>query len=157
MVNQPAEVLAEETGDEGQRQEDRREHRELLDGGVLPDAGPGLLDRQHRHVGLQHRAEEVALCGHLLLHLEQVVLHVAQVWPQFFGQAGVLDRGDHGEQRVDGTVEVGRLVAQRVDPLGGRDAAGEHGGLDLVDVALQPGYHGRVVVNDLVQDRPERR
>src|SRR5215831_15171470 len=112
VVNQPAEVLAEETRDEGQRQEDRREHRELLDGGVLPDADPRLLDRQHRHVGLQHRAEEVALRGHLLLHLEQVILDVAQIWPQFFGQAGVLDRGDHGEQRVDGTVEVGRLVAQ---------------------------------------------
>src|SRR5215469_1900923 len=41
VVNQPAEVLAEETGDEGQRQEDRREHGELLDGGVLPDADPG--------------------------------------------------------------------------------------------------------------------
>src|SRR5215813_11388735 len=53
-------------------------------------------------------------------------------------------------------VEVGRLAPQRVDPLGGRDAAGEHGGLDLVDVALEPGNDGRIVVNDFVQDRPER-
>ena len=57
---------------------------------------------------------------------------------------------------MDGAVEVGRLVAQRVDPLGGRHAAGEHGRLDLVDVPLEPGNDGRVIVNDLVQDRPER-
>src|SRR5215471_7710539 len=156
VVDQPAEVLAEEAGDKGQWQEDRREHRQLLDGGVLPDADPGLLDREDRHVGLQHRAEEVTLRGNLLLHKEQVVLDVAQVWPQLPGQGGALDRGDHGEQRVDGAVEVGRLVAQRVDPLGGRDAAGEHRGLDLVDVALEPANDGRVVVNDLVEDRPER-
>src|SRR6516165_838861 len=68
VVDQPAEVLAEEAGDEGQRQEDRRQNRELLDGGVLLDADPGLLDGEHRHVGLQHRAEEVTLRGYLLLH-----------------------------------------------------------------------------------------
>ncbi len=37
MTDQPLEVLAEETGDERQRQENRGEDRELLDGGVLPD------------------------------------------------------------------------------------------------------------------------
>ena len=74
-----AEVLAEEAGDEGQRQEDRGQDRELLDGGVLPDADLGLLDRDHRHVGLQHRAEQVTLGGDLLVDQQQVVLDVTQV------------------------------------------------------------------------------
>src|ERR1700754_1068652 len=64
MPDQPAEVLAEEGGDEGQWQEDRREDRELLDGGVLLDADLRLLDGDHRYVGLQERAEQVALGGY---------------------------------------------------------------------------------------------
>jgi hypothetical protein len=56
---------------------------------------------------------------------------------------------------VDGAVEVGGLAAQRVDPLGRRDGAGEHGGLDLVDVAFEPGHDGRVPVHHLIQDRPQ--
>src|SRR5262249_62190932 len=50
VIDQPAEVLAEEAGDERQRQEDCRQDRELLDGGVLPDADPGLLGREDAHV-----------------------------------------------------------------------------------------------------------
>src|SRR2546423_9806490 len=41
--------------------------RSLLDGRVLPDADLGLLDRDHRHVGLQHRAEQVPLGRDLLI------------------------------------------------------------------------------------------
>ena len=44
VPDQPAEVLAEEAGDEGERQEDRGQDRELFHGGVLPDADLGLLD-----------------------------------------------------------------------------------------------------------------
>jgi hypothetical protein len=40
---------------------------------------------------------------------------------------------------------------------GRRDGAGKYGGFDLVDVALQTGYNGRVVLHDLVQNRPEHR
>ena len=93
-----------------------------------------LLDRDHRHVGLQHRAEQVTLGGDLLVDQEQVVLDVTQVGLQIRVRRSALDRGDHAEQRMDGAVEVGGLAAQRVDPLGRRHGAGEHGGLDLVDV-----------------------
>ena len=41
----PAEDLAEEAGDERQRQEDRRQDRELLDGAVLVETGIGLPGR----------------------------------------------------------------------------------------------------------------
>ena len=133
------------------------EDRELLDGGVLPDADLCLLDRDHRHVGLQHRAEQVTLRGDLLVDQQQVILDVTQIRPQLRGRGSALDGGDHGEQRMDGTVEVGGLAAQRVDPFGRCHGAGEHGGLDLVDVAFEPGDDGRVSVHHLIQDRPQRR
>jgi len=156
VVGHPLEVLAEEAGDERQRQEDRRQDRELLHGSVLLDVDPGLLDRDHRHVGLQHLPQELALVGDPLVDPDQVVMDVAQVGPQLLGR-GALDHGDHGQQRMDGTVEAGGLAAQRVDPLGRRDRAGEHGGLDVVDVALDLEDDGRVRVHDRVQDRPQHR
>ena len=58
---------------------------------------------------------------------------------------------------MHGAVEVGRLAAQEVDPLGRRGGAAEHGRLDLLDVLLEPFQDGRVVVDDLVQDRPQDR
>ncbi len=58
---------------------------------------------------------------------------------------------------MNGAVEVGGFAAQRVDPLGRRDGAGEHGGLDLVDVAFEFGDDRRVPVHHLIQDRPQRR
>jgi hypothetical protein len=58
---------------------------------------------------------------------------------------------------MDGAVEAGGLAAHGVDPLGRRDRAGEHGGLDLVDVAFDLEDDGRVRVHHRVQDRPEDR
>ena len=156
MPDQPAEVLAEEPRHEGEREEHRGQDRQLLDGGVLPHADLRLLHRDHRHVRLEHRAEQVPLGGDLLVDQEQVVPDVPQVRLQLRGLGRLLDGVHHGEQRVDRAVEVGGLAAQRVDPLGRRDGAGEHGGLDLVDVAFEPGDDGRVVVHHLIQDRPER-
>jgi hypothetical protein len=86
----------------GQGQEDGGQDGELLDGGVLLDADLGLLDRDHRHVGLQHRAEQVPLGGGLLVDQQQVVVHIAQVGLQLGGFGGALDGGDHRQQRVDG-------------------------------------------------------
>src|SRR5215469_16888448 len=137
VPDQPAEVLPEEAGDEGERQEDRGQDSELLDGGVLLDADVGLLDRDHGHVGLQDRAEQVALGGYLLVDREQVIPDIADIVPQLLIDHA-LDRAGHREQRVDGAVEASGLAAQRVDPLGWRRGAGEHGGLDLVDVTFQP-------------------
>src|SRR5271169_2070886 len=67
VSDQPLEVLAEETGDERQRQENRGQDRELLDGAVLPDTDLRLLDRDHRQVSLQHGAEQVTLRGDILV------------------------------------------------------------------------------------------
>ncbi len=156
MVDQPAEVLAEEAGHEGKRQEDRGQNRQLFDGGVLVDADFGLLDGDNGYVRLEYGAEQVALRDHLLVYLEHVVPDVAQVRLQF-GRRRAFAGDDHPDQRVNGTVEVGGLPAERIDPLGRRDAAGEDGGLNLVDVVLQPGHHRRVPVDHLIQDRPERR
>ncbi len=58
---------------------------------------------------------------------------------------------------MHGAVEVAHLAAQVVDPLHGRDRAREHELLDLLDVALELDDDGRVVVDDLVEDRPQRR
>src|SRR5215468_1485738 len=114
MPDQPSEILAEEAGDECERQEDRGQDRELLDAEVLLDADLRLLDRDHRHVGLQYRAEQVTLVGYLLVDLEKMIPDVAQVMPQLLvGQT--FDRGCHPEQRVDGAVEVGDLLTQGVD------------------------------------------
>jgi hypothetical protein len=67
------------------------------------------------------------------------------------------ERVERAEQRVHGPVEVRDLAPQLVDPLSGRSRATEHGGLHFLDVAFEALDHGRVVVDDLVQDRPQRR
>jgi hypothetical protein len=68
----------------------------------------------------------------------------------------VLDRVDDGDQRMDGTVEIGGLSALRADPLGRRDGAGEHRRLDLVVIFFEPVHDGWVTVHHLSQDCPER-
>jgi len=113
-----------------------------------------LLHRDHRDVGLEDRAQEVALGRDLLVHEREVVVHVAQVRREV-GVGRPFERAHHGEQRVHGAVEVGGLAAQRVDPLGRGHAAAEHRGLDLVDVALHARDDRRVVVHDGVEDGPE--
>ena len=82
VSDQPAEVLPEEPGDEGQREEDRGQDGQLFDGRVLPHADLGLLDGDHRDVRLQHGGQQVPLGGDLLVHQQQVVVHVVQVGQQ---------------------------------------------------------------------------
>src|SRR6516165_8002043 len=101
MPDQPAEILPEEAGDEGEGQENRGQDGELLDGGVLLDADRGLLDREHGHVGLQYAAEQVTLGGYLLVDREQVVPDVAQIMPQLLIDHA-LGRAGYPDQRVDG-------------------------------------------------------
>jgi hypothetical protein len=156
VLDQPSEVLAEEAGDECEGQEDGGQDGELLDSGVLLDADLGLLDRDHCHVGLQYRAEQVTLGGDLLVGLEQVIPDVAQIVPQLLVDHA-LGQGCYREQRVDCAVKVVGLAAQRVDPFGRGSGAGEYGGFDLVDVALEFGHDWRVTVHYLVQDCPQCR
>ena len=56
---------------------------------------------------------------------------------------------------MHGAVEVGRLAAQEVDALGRRGGRAEDRPLDLLDVALEALDHRRVVVDHLVQHRPQ--
>ena len=56
---------------------------------------------------------------------------------------------------MHGPVEVRRLTAQEVDPLGRRDGAAEHGRLDLLHIVLQALNDGRIVVDDRVENRPQ--
>src|SRR5262249_8326903 len=93
VPDQPGEVLPEEPGDERQRQENGGQDSELFDGGVLPEADLGLLDRDHRHIGLEHRAEQVTLRGYLLVDQQQMVIDITQVWLQLLDVGGPFDRG----------------------------------------------------------------
>jgi hypothetical protein len=89
-----------------------------------------------------------------------VVVHVPEVRLQDrrdVGDRAALHAVERREQRVHRAVEVGHLAAQGVDPLGRRDGAREHGLLNLLDVALEALDDRRVVVDDLVEDGPERR
>jgi hypothetical protein len=56
------------------------------------------------------------------------------------------DRGGDGRTSAAGSAPAWAPEA--------RSGAGEHGGLDLVDVALEPGHDGRVAVHHVIQDRP---
>ena len=87
-------------------------------------------------------------------------MHVAEVRHELVGdgaERSTLERVDRRQQRMDGAVEVADLAAQEVDPLGRCGRAREHGLLDLLDVPLEAFDHRRVVVDDLVEDRPEHR
>ena len=57
---------------------------------------------------------------------------------------------------MDGAVEVGDLLLQLVDPLGQVLAAGEDRSLGVLDVVLQAVDDGLVVVDDHVEDGPDR-
>jgi hypothetical protein len=58
---------------------------------------------------------------------------------------------------MDGAVEVAHFTTEEVDPLGRRRRTGEDGPLDLLDVPLEAFDNRRVVVDDLVEDRPQHR
>src|SRR5262245_29096229 len=53
LAHEPAEVLAEEAGHEGEREEDGRDDRQLLDDLVLLRRDPVLADARHREVRLE--------------------------------------------------------------------------------------------------------
>jgi hypothetical protein len=114
----------------------------------------------HRHVGLQDRRQQVALRHDLLVHEVEVVADVAEVLRDGgldVEQRAAREPGHRGEQRVHGAVEVAHLAAELVDALNRRGGAGEDDLLELLDVTLDLLDHRRVVVDDLVEDRPERR
>src|SRR3954469_20104423 len=72
VPDHPAEVLPEEPGEERQRQEDRRDHRQARRELVHAQAA-------HAHPDLEHPRERVALSVDLLADAHQVVVDVAEV------------------------------------------------------------------------------
>ena len=101
---------------------------------------------------LQQRAEAVDLLDdtqHVILDVAEVALQL-DVHPVLLEAAGQVVH--HGDQRLDGPLEVHHLTHQQVDALRDVGVAVEELLLDLVDVVLQPGHHGGVVVHDLVHD-----
>ncbi len=97
VVDEPCKVLSEETGNEGQRQEHGCQDRQLLHGAVLAHADLGLFHGDDGHVRLQDGGEEVLLGSNFLADEMQVVVHVAQVWPELRVIDIALDASEDGE------------------------------------------------------------
>ena len=97
VVDEPCKVLSEETGNEGQRQEHRCQDRQLLHGAVLAHADLGLFHGDDGHVRLQDGSEEVLLGSNFLADEMQVIVHVAQVWPELRVLDIALDASEDGE------------------------------------------------------------
>ena len=64
---------------------------------VLAHADPGLFHGDDGHVRLQDGGEEVLLGSDFLADEMQVVVHVAQVWPEFRVIDIALDASEDGE------------------------------------------------------------
>ena len=79
VTDHPAEVHAEEADDERERQEDRRDERQLLGRLVLVHADLVLADAQDGQVGLKDARQQLALCADLVVDQLDVVVHVAKV------------------------------------------------------------------------------
>src|SRR4051794_10252429 len=93
VAHEPAEVLAEEARDEGQRQEDRGEDRQLLHDGVHAVG-------HRRHVQVGDRGHPVALAVELVGDAQEVVVEVAEVVVGSgieAGEVGELVKGTRGE------------------------------------------------------------
>jgi hypothetical protein len=79
VPDHPAEVHPEEADDEREREEDRRDQRQLLGRLVLIDADLVLTDAQDGEVGLQDAGQELALGVDLVVDELHVVVDVAEV------------------------------------------------------------------------------
>src|SRR5919198_6067368 len=160
VLDEPAEVLPEEARQERQRQEHRCDQCQLPHALVLAHARLGLLRRDHGHVGLENRGQQVPLSRDFLVDEAHVVVDVPEVrheWGVDGDERPTLEHVERCEERMHGSVEVARLAPEEVDPLGRRNGAREHRRFDVLDVTLEPFDDGCVVVYDLVEDRPEHR
>src|SRR5262249_30232124 len=66
-----------------------------------------------------------------------------------------LEGVEGAEEGVNGPIEVRGLPAQLVDALGGCGRATKDRSLDLFHVIFEAGDHRGVIIDDLVQDRPQ--
>src|SRR2546427_7966717 len=87
-----------------------------------------------------------------------MVMDVAKVGNELAvdrAEDAALEAVDRHEERVHGAIEVTHLAPEEVDPLRLRDSACEDRRFDVLDVALEAFDHWGVVVDDLVEDRPQ--
>jgi hypothetical protein len=76
---------------------------------------------------------------------------VSVCYPLFWSSRyPALQRVEGREERMHGAVEGSRLSAQKIDPLGRRRGAAEHGRFYLLDVAVEALDHRTMVVNGRV-------
>ena len=121
-TSQP-EVLAEEADDEGERQEDRRHHGQLLGDLVEPVGGD-------REVGVAAAGQQVAVGVDLVGDADRVVVDVAEV----VARVGFAGRGFRGCRRCRG--RAGRAAAS---PPGRSSTRSRRSVGDLLQLARRPG------------------
>ena len=94
VVDHPAEVLPEEAGDEREREEDRRDDRQLLRGHVEPVRGGG-------EVGVDRRVHQLAVAVDRLAEAHEMVVDVPEVALRLARHPGQLDpAADHAPDEV---------------------------------------------------------
>ncbi len=159
LVHQPEEVLSEEAGDEGEREENAGDDGEPSHDVVLLCRDLVLTEVDQRKVCLERRGELVALAEKLLVDPAHVVVEIAEVPEQAAvdrREQAPLERVEGRKEWMDGAVEVRDLLLELVDPLRQVLAAGEDRALGVLDVALEPVHDRLVVVDDRVEDGPDR-
>ena len=117
-----------------------------------------LLDPEQGQVRLEDAGQQLALAGDLLVDAAGVIGDVAEVALELLVDRGVgaaLERLERRQQRERRPVELDHLALEEVDALGRIGGVLEDLLLDLLDVVLDPGDDRRVVVDDLVEDRPD--
>src|SRR5215471_6664596 len=149
-LDHPAEVLAEEPGEEGQRQEDGGDEGELLHDHVE-------LVRHGGQVGVHRAGQQIAVAVHEVADPDQVVVQIPEVALDLPGHAGQLvytgdQRGDHVTLRRDhlphadqpafGVEELGQLLVGRL---------GEDRVLQLVDAVIEPRQDREEAIGQLIE------
>ncbi len=154
VADEQREVLAEESGEERERQEERRDPAELLHGQVH-------LVADGRLVQVGRARGEVAVVVELLRDADQVVVDVAEVALVLLGHPGQLvaagdDRREHVAHRIDDLAQLHELPLHRDRLLQrGRLRVGEDRVLELVELLVELGQLREEAVHELVDDEVE--
>src|SRR3954447_26560134 len=156
VPHQPAEVLAEEPGQEGQRQEDRADHGQPRDPLIQP-IGLG------REIDVEHAGELVPEGLDAVGDPQQVVVDVAEVVVRaFFVEAGELleeaaRRGEDVALGGDAPAELAELALQRDDLVQAlRIVALDDHVLEAVDLVVDALDEREERVSQGVQDPVDR-
>jgi hypothetical protein len=143
----------------------RDQGRDGDDGGPRRDPAHNdvLTVGEQRDARVEHRLQPVALDQHLVVHELRVVVDVAEVLAHR-RQSRVVAAFRGGKRRQQGVhcpEHLHDLATQEVDAPGRVVrllwVVAEDGRLDLLDVVLDAGNDGLVVIDDLVEHAPHDR